>query len=346
MIAPKATRFDLESSRDLARLQEPLLALEGLQGLVIIDEVQHRPDLFPILRVLADRRPVRTRFLVLGSASPPLLRQGSESLAGRIAWHELPGLGLGEIGAARLDRLWLRGGFPLSFTASTDERSMRWRQEFIRTYAHRDLAALGIGISPQAVERFWRMLAHSHGQIWNAAELARAFGVAEKTVRGYLDVLCATFMAVRLQPWFEDIPKRQVKSPKVYVADSGILHALLGLATRDDLLGHPKCGSSWEGLAIHEVVRRLGARSDECFFWATHGGAELDLLVVRGKRRIGFEIKLTDSPRITPSMRSAMEALALERLDVIHAGRETWPIAPKVRAVAMSRLLEDLEPSR
>jgi predicted AAA+ superfamily ATPase len=340
----EVTRFDLESPRDLHRLDDPLFALEHLRGLVVLDEVQLRPDIFPVLRVLADREAAPARFLVLGSASPDLLRQNSETLAGRIAYHELGGLNLEEVGPDHLGALWLRGGFPLSYLATTERASRRWREQFIRTYLERDLSALGIQLPATTMRRFWTMLAHYHAEIWNGSELARAFGVSDKTVRSYLDTLCSTFMAKRLEPWHENLAKRQVKSPKVYLADSGLLHTLLGLESRQDLLGHPKVGASWEGFAIGEVTAHLGARSEECFFWKLHSGAELDLLVCRGNIRRGFELKLTSSPRVTPSMRSALVTLQLAELVVIHAGAESYQLAPRIRAVALARLREDLSP--
>jgi predicted AAA+ superfamily ATPase len=272
------------------------------------------------------------------------LRQNSETLAGRIAYHELGGLNLEEVGPDHLGALWLRGGFPLSYLATTERASSRWREQFIRTYLERDLSALGIQLPATTMRRFWTMLAHYHAEIWNGSELARAFGVSDKTVRSYLDTLCSTFMAKRLEPWHENLAKRQVKSPKVYLADSGILHTLLGLESRQDLLGHPKVGASWEGFAIGEVTAHLGARSEECFFWKLHSGAELDLLVCRGNIRRGFELKLTSSPRVTPSMRSALVTLQLAELVVIHAGAESYQLAPRIRAVALARLREDLSP--
>ncbi len=340
----KVTRFDLENPRDLHRLDDPLFALENLEGLVILDEIQLRPELFPVLRVLADRAGPPARFLVLGSASPALLRQSSESLAGRIAYQELGGLDLGEVGTEHLDILWLRGGFPRSFLADTDAASGRWRRQFIRTYLERDLSELGIRLASTTMRRFWSMLAHYHGATWNASELARAFGVTHKTVAGYLDTLCSTLMARRLEPWHENVAKRQVKAPKIYLSDSGVLHTLLGLESREDLLGHPKVGASWEGFALSEVASHLGARSEECFFWQLHSGAELDLLVRRGTARRGFEVKLTASPRVTRSMRSALETLKLDELVVVHAGGESYPLAPNVRAVALRRLREDVSP--
>jgi predicted AAA+ superfamily ATPase len=336
--------LDLEDPETIARLEEPMPVLRNLSGLVIIDEIHRRPDLFPVLRVLADRPRANARFVVLGSASPALLKQSSESLAGRIAYHDLDGLALDEIGTASVDRLWLRGGYPRSFLAKSDAESQAWRRDLVRTYLERDLPDLGVTIPSATLRRFWTMLAHWHGQIWSSAEFARSFGVADTTVRRYLDLLSSTFMVRLLLPFHENLGKRQVKSPKVYFADSGLLHTLLGLQTRAELDVHPRLGASWEGFALGQVVARLGARQDECFFWATHTGAELDLLIVRGKRRIGFEIKRTESPRVTPSMRSALADLKLDRLDVIHAGPETYPLAERVRAVAYRRLLLDVEP--
>ncbi|NJL29454.1 MAG: ATP-binding protein [Thermoanaerobaculia bacterium] len=336
--------FDLENPEDVARLAEPMLSLKGLEGLVVFDEVQRRPDLFPVLRVLADRPTLPARFLVLGSASPELLRQSSESLAGRIFYHELDGFSLDEVGAEAQDRLWLRGGFPRSFLAESDAASAEWRRGFVRTFLERDLPELGVRTPAETMRRFWSMLAHYHAQVWNGAELARAFGVSAPSVRRYLDTLTSALVLRQLQPWFENLSKRQVRAPKIYIADSGLLHALLNLETSFELLGHPKLGASWEGFALGEIVRRLGARWEECFFWATHSGAELDLLVMRGLRRYGFEFKNTATPKLTPSMRTALEDLKLERIDVIHAGEHTFPLAERVRAVALRRIEEDLEP--
>jgi len=338
------TAFDLEDPGDVASLADPLLALRPLRGLVILDEVQRRPELFPVLRVLADRPRTPARFLVLGSASPELLQQSSESLAGRLALHELGPFSIGEIGAARLDQLWLRGGFPLSFLARSGRASLDWRLDFVSTFLARDLPQLGVSIPATTLRRFWTMLAHYHGQVWNAAEFARSFGVSDMTVRRYLDLLAATFVVRILLPWHENLGKRQVKSPKIYIADSGVLHALLNLGAREDIERHPKVGASFEGFAIASIVDRLRARWDECYFWATHAGAELDLLVVRGRTRIGFEIKRTVAPAVTPSMRTAIKDLKLSRLDVIHAGDRTFPLAPRIRAVALSRLLDDVPP--
>ncbi len=338
--------FDLENPEDLARLADPMLALKDLKGLVVIDEIQRYPDIFPVLRVLVDRSKLPARFLVLGSASPDLLRQGAETLAGRILYHQLNGFSIDEVGVEQHKRLWLRGRFPRAYVARSHADSYEWRRGFIRTFLERDLPQLGITIRATTLHRFWTMLAHYHGQVWNASEFARSFGVADTTIRNYLDLLGSALVVRQLQPWHENIAKRQVKAPKVYLADTGVLHSLLNLRTLGDLEGHPKVGASWEGFVMEEVIRRLGAISEECFFWATHSGAELDLLVVRGRKKLGFEIKRTSSPRSTPSMRNALTDLGLKSLDVIHAGDETFPLAKKVRAVAFSRLLDDIQPIR
>ncbi len=334
--------FDLESSADLARLADPLLALAPLEGLVVLDEVQRRPELFPTLRVLADRRPLPARFLVLGSASPDLLRQSSESLAGRVAYYELPCLSLCESGTAELDQLWLRGGFPASFTARNDAASYRWRRDFVRTFLERDISQLGIAIPGATLERFWTMLAHYHAQIWNGSELGRAFGVSHHAVRRYLDALQSTFMIRSLKPWSANLGKRQVKSPKVYVRDSGLMHRLLGIGTREQLERHPKVGASWEGFVIENVIRTLEADERDCFFWAAHAGAEIDLIVQSGGRLRGFEVKRTSAPAITRSMRAAAASLELDSLDVLHAGAESFPLGDGFRAVAAARMLDDL----
>lgn len=336
--------FDLERAQDIARLEDPELALRSLKGTVVLDEVQRRPELFPALRVLVDRPRTPARFLVLGSASPELLRQSSESLAGRIAYHELTGFTLDEVGMENYLRLWLRGGFPRAYTSRSNIDSLSWRRDFLRTFLERDVPQLGITIPAGTLERFWAMLAHYHAQIWNASEFARSFGVSHHVTRRYLDALRATFMVRVLAPWTANIRKRQVKSPKVYVRDSGLLHTLLDIHSMDDLERHPKLGASWEGFLLEAVIHQLEARPEQCYFWATHTGAELDLLIVRGRRRYGFEIKRTTAPRITPSMRSALESLQLSRLDVIHAGSETFPLARGMRAIAAQRLLVDLKP--
>ena len=335
-------RFDLEDTADLARLRDPRLALSNLKGLVVIDEVQRCPEIFQTLRVLADRRPLQARFLVPGSASPDLLRQSSESLAGRIAFHALDGFDLGEVGPRELDRLWLRGGFPSSFLARSDDASFAWRRNFVQTFVERDLPQLGVRIPAPTLARFWAMLAHYHAQIWNGSEFARSFGVSDKTVRHYLDMLASAFVVQVLPPWHANLGKRQVKSPKVYIRDSGLLHTLLDIRGRRDLERHPKVGASWEGYALHQITRRLGALPQECHFWSVHSGAEIDLLWVRGRRRWGFEFKRTSSPALSRSLMSAVQTLALQRAFVVHAGEATFPLHKKVTALALGRLLEDL----
>ena len=349
IVPPDSPRyFDLEEPTSLARLAEPMTALAPLRGVIVIDEVQRRQDLFPMLRVLADRRPLSARFLILGSASPELLRQSSESLAGRMETITLPGFTLAEVGTLALNRHWLRGGFPRSFLARTHEDSLRWRNEFIQTVLERDLPQLGVSIPAQALRRFWAMVAHYHGNIWNAAEPARSLGVSEPTVRRYLDLLTGVFLVRQLPPWHENLGKRQVKAPKVYVRDSGLLHALLGVRTDAELLHHPKCGASWEGYAIEEALNLV--QPDDAYFWATHQGAELDLLLLKDGRRFGMEIKRTDAPTLTPSMRIALDDLRLEHLIVLYPGMRRYPLSTRVTAVPLAEFaassLEALLPRR
>ena len=336
-------RLDLENPADLNRLSdEPGLVLDELRGLVVIDEVQRRPDLFPILRVLADRRPRRARFLVLGSASPDLLRQSSESLAGRINYYRLGGLGLDEVGHGRLDRRWLRGGFPQAWLARTNPDAFLWLESFARTFLERDLPGLGVRVPGPALRRFWAMLAHWHGQVWNSSEFARSFGVADTTVRRYLDILTGALVVRQLQPWHANIAKRQVKAPKVYLRDTGVLHALLGIDGMQPLNVHPKSGASWEGFLLETIIDRLNLEDEQVHFWAAHTGAELDLLITRGRRFVGIEVKRTTAPKVTPSMRSALHDLGLAEVIVVHAGRESYSLGGKVRAVAAGRLDKDL----
>jgi hypothetical protein len=331
------TLFDLERPADVAALANPLLALEPLRGLVVVDEVQRMPSLFPVLRVLADRPRTPARFLLLGSASPELVRGASESLAGRVGFVEMAGFGVDEVGADRASRLWLRGGFPRSFLAASDDASLRWREDFVRTFLERDLPQLGVSIPSATLRRFWSMAAHFHGQIWNGAEFARALGSSEPTARAYLDLLAGAFVLRVLPPWRENLGKRQVKSPKIYVRDSGLLHALLGVRTRRDLLAHPKGGASWEGFALEQALRLLRPR--EAAFWSTHSGAELDLLVLHRSRRLGFEFKLSEAPNLTRSMHVALADLRLDRLFVVHPGDRSYRLSPKVEAVSLPRLV-------
>jgi predicted AAA+ superfamily ATPase len=317
------------------------MALRDLEGLVVIDEVQHRPELLEVLRVLADRDPLPARFLILGSASPQLVRDSSESLAGRVEYVDMGGFDLDEVGVDNLDVLWWRGAFPRSFLAGSEEDSVAWRRNFIRSFLERDIPRLGIQIPAAALRRFWTMLAHYHGQTWNASEIARSFGVTDKTVRGYLDVLTGTFMVRQLYPWFENVKKRQVKAPKVYLRDSGLVHTLLGLESREQILGHPKCGASWEGFALEQVIRRTGVT--ECYFWATHGGTELDLLMFLKGRRIGVEFKFADAPTTTRSMRTAIDLLRLDHLWVVYPGRRRYPLDQGIDVVPLAEIPATVE---
>lgn len=329
--------FDLEDPRVEAQLQAPLLALEPLRGLVVVDEVQRAPELFKVLRVLMDRDPPPARFLLLGSASPGLLRQASESLAGRVEVIEIGGFALDELGRGALERLWLRGGYPRSYLAAGEVDSRAWRDAFARLFLERDLPQLGINVPAPAMRRFWTMLAHLNGQVWNAAEPARSLGVNESTVRRHLDWLTQTFMVRQLQPWFENLGKRQVKAPKIYFRDTGLLHALLGIADAAALAAHPRSGASWEAFALEQVLQI--AAPDEAWFWATHAGAEVDLLMVKDGRRVGIEFKRADAPRLTPSMRIAMRDLRLDALYAVYPGKRRYPLADAVEAVPLATLL-------
>lgn len=310
--------FDLENPLDLARLQDPMLALEELSGLIIIDEIQRIPDLFPVLRVLVDRKNVFQQFLILGSASRELIRQSSESLAGRIHYIELTPFSYEEVD--HIQTLWLRGGFPLSYLAESDKDSMRWRQDYIRTFLEQDIPNLGINIPAQSLRRFWMMLAHYHGQLFNSSEIGNALDVSHHTAQKYLDILTGTFMMRQLHPWHENIAKRQVKSKKIYFRDSGIYHSLLQIPDYSLLRTNPKLGASWEGFALESVIRHLGVDAEDCYFWAIHAQAELDLLVIKGTQRIGFEFKFTKKPELTKSMKMAFELLKLDKLIVIYPG--------------------------
>lgn len=331
--------FDLEDPTSLARLDEPMTALRPLEGLVVIDEVQRRPDLFPVLRVLADRRKSPARFLILGSASGELLQQGSESLAGRMERIAIGGFSLPEVGAKGLRKLWRRGGFPRSYLAASESDSLAWRKQFIQTLLERDLPQWGVRVPALALLRFLGMLAQHHGQVWNARRPARALGISDTTCRRYLEVLCDALLVRRLQPFQADLPKRQVKSPRVYIRDSGLLHQLLGIENEKALLTHPKVGASWEGFAIEQVLAT--EPHDEAFFWATHQGAEIDLILRRGDRLFGIECKRADAPGMTPSIRIAMDGLGLERIAVVYPGSKRYPLAEGVEAVPLEELVAD-----
>ncbi|HEX7476522.1 MAG TPA: ATP-binding protein [Polyangiales bacterium] len=332
----RATFFDLERPADVARLSSPMAALEPLRGLVVIDEVQRMPSLFEILRVLADRPRTPARFLILGSADPRLVRGVSESLAGRVHHVDVTGFDISEVGASHVRTLWLRGGFPRSFLARGAAASVSWRRDYMRDFLYRDLSELGVAIPAVTLSRFWNMVAHFHGGLWNAADFARSLGSSENTARRYLDVLSGAWAVRQLQPWFENTGKRQVKAPKVYVQDSGLLHALLDLSTHDQLMGHPKAGASWEGFVLSQVLSILGDR--DAYFWRTHQGAELDLLIMRAGKRYGFEMKLSDAPTLTKSMHIALEDLGLTRLFVIYPGPQSYPLHDRIDVLSIADL--------
>lgn len=325
--------FDLEDPTSLARLRDPKLALEPLRGLVVIDEVQRRPDLMPLLRVLLDRDPLPAKFLLLGSASPELVRGASESLAGRIEFIEMRGFTLDEVGLDQCRQVWHRGGFPLSYLAANDHDSMKWRESFLQAFIERDLRMLGVDLQPLAVRRFLTMLAHYHGQTWNASEVGRSLQMAHTTVRRYLDIMSGALLVRQLQPWFENTGKRLVKSPKVYLRDSGLLHTLLGLEQGRQIEGHPKLGASWEGFALETLLSWRETPSP--YFWGTHGGAEIDLLWMEAPQRIGVEIKYTSSPTVTKSMRTAIDDLQLEHLYVVYPGKTRFPLADRITACGL-----------
>ncbi len=320
----EATFFDLESYPDQRRLENPELVLGSLEGLVVLDEIQLMPELFQVLRVLVDRPENQARFLILGSASPTITKTVSESLAGRVEFIELSGFDLTESGAEAWESLWVRGGFPRAYLAETNDDSLVWREGFMRTFLERDIPQLGINIPAITMRRFWTMLAHYHGQTWNASVLGRSMGLSDKTVRSYLDILSGTFMVRQLQPWFENLGKRQVKSPKIYLRDSGILHSLLDIPNRHALLGHPKIGASWEGYVIEQVLQIV--RPSQAYFWGTHSGAEIDLVFPHQGKKYGVEVKFNEAPKITASMRTARSDLGLEHLWVICPGPHAYPV--------------------
>lgn len=335
--------FDLESPQDLARLANPELVLRSLKGLIILDEMQRMPELLPVLRVLADRRSAPAHFLLLGSASSELVKGGSESLAGRISFVDITGFSLGEIEEPDRSKLWWRGGFPRAFLAPDGDIARQWYEDFFRTFLERDIPQLGINIPAATLRRFWIMVAHFHGQILNQAELARSLGSSEPTARRYLDILTGTYMVRQLPPWFENLKKRQVKSPKIYIRDSGIFHALLGIVDPASLQSHPKLGASWEGYCLEQILYLTGSR--DAYYWATHSGAELDLLVFHQGQRLGFEFKFSDKPRTTKSMRVAMDDLSLDHLYVVHPGEHRYPLDEMITAITLPEILEFLSKS-
>jgi len=334
----QVTYFDLERDEDIALFRNPAEVLSHLKGLVVIDEVQRLPDLFRRLRVLVDEQERRVKYLILGNASPELLRQSSETLAGRIDYIELSPFGVEETGMRDYRRLWHRGGYPLSYLASDAERSADWRRAYVRSFLERDLPALGLRVAPETLRRFWLMIAHYHGQIFHASDLAKSMGIDGHTVRHYLDILTGTFMIRRLSPWHENIGKRQVKSPKIYFRDSGLYHTLLGLGSEEALLHHPKLGASWEGFAVEEIIRRERAGTDEVYFWGTHNEAELDLLIVKNDKRIGYEVKYTAEPRITKAMRIAQQDLQLDALYLVYPGKRRARLDAGINSVGFETL--------
>ena len=328
--------FDLENPVDLRRLSAPLRILEDLSGLVVIDEIQRRPDLFELLRVMVDRPKNPARFLILGSASPHLAKGISESLTGRVGFIDLFGFNIEEVGEEHSSKLWLRGGFPRSFLAVDEAASMVWRDDFIRAFLERDIPQLGISIPSETLRRFWTMVAHYHGQVWNAAQLARSLGTSENTARRYLDILSGAYMIRILPPWFENIRKRQVKAPKVYLRDTGVLHALLQLRSLTDVQSHPKLGASWEGFALEQVIGALESR--DLYFWATQAGAELDLMARIQSKRYGFEFKYADAPGTTRSMHIAVHDLSLEHLWVIYPGHQEYSLDNKISVIPLDSI--------
>ncbi|MCA9400597.1 MAG: ATP-binding protein [Candidatus Omnitrophica bacterium] len=328
--------FDLEDPIDSAKLSEPQNILQDLKGTVVIDEVQRQPELFPVLRVLADRVPLPAKFLILGSSSPNLIKDASESLAGRVERIRIGGFSLDEVSLKNAERLWLRGGLPRSYLADSDQECFIWLKEYTQSFVERDLPLHGVSLPPLTLLRFWTMLAHYHGQVFNASEIARSLGISVMTVKRYVDVLTGVFMIRQVQPWFINIKKRQVKSPKIYFSDTGILHSLLGIQTKDDLLAHPKYGASWEGFVLEEAIRSV--EPHEVYFWATHQGAEIDLVFNKGGQMYGVEIKRADAPTMTPSMKNALEDLKLKRIVVIYPGKRRYPIHKQIDVVPFDEI--------
>lgn len=334
--------FDLEDPADLERLSNAKLNLQDLSGLIIIDEIQRRPELFPVLRVLADRTPLRSRFLILGSASQELIRQSTESLAGRIGYIDVTPFGMGEIESLDWRQLWVRGGYPRSFLARNDAESQEWREQYIRTFLERDIPQLGLSVPAPVLRRFWMMIAHFHGQNINYSEISRSMDVSDATVRRYCDILAGTFMVRRLQPWFENIAKRQVKAPKIYIRDSGLFHSLIGTVNKSQLDAHPKLGASWEGFAQEEILKACRLREQDAFFWAVHQQGEIDLLFFRGGKKYGVEFKYTDAPKMTKSMRLAKELLKLDKLYLVYPGENAFNLDEDVHALGLLHAIKEL----
>jgi uncharacterized protein len=336
------TYFDLEDPENPLIRETAKLTLQDLRGLVVIDEIQRQPELFSLLRVLSDRKPLSARFLILGSASPDLIKGASETLAGRVAYVEMAGFDFQEIRTGQRDGLWVRGGFPKSFLAKNDESSFEWRMNFIQTFLERDIPQWGFRIPAPTLRRFWTMVAHFHGQVWNAADLARSLGSKEDTARKYLDILTGAFLVRQLYPWYENVGKRLVKAPKIYLRDTGMLHALLGLKTKKQLQSHPKLGFSWEGYALEQIIRLCRAER-EAYFYKTHAGAELDCLLLRNEKRYGFEFKYADAPNRTKSMRVVFDDLKLDRLWVVYPGEKSYPLENRIEVVPLKEIIDLLK---
>jgi predicted AAA+ superfamily ATPase len=337
---PRGHYFDLEDPADAARLQNARDVLGTLEGLIIIDEFQRKPDLLPVLRVLADRPDRPARFLILGSASPSLAKGASESLAGRVHFISMSGLDCREVGVATRDRLWFRGGFPESYLAATDEVSRQWRRSFIQTFLRQDIPSLGLSIPAEKLHRFWMMAAHYHGQVWNSSAIAASLSISHPTARNYLDILAGAFVMRQLQPWLPNLKKRLVKSPKVYLRDSGLLHTLLQIEDLPSLQGNPRFGASWEGFALEQVCAVLEIEPEDAYFWATQAGAEIDLVVRRGGRLYGFEFKVSEQPTATRSMAIALSDLGLEKIYVVHPGEISFPLSEKIEALGYRQIPE------
>ncbi len=337
-VRQNAVYLDLELPSDWNKLQDPELYLQQFSNtLVIIDEIQRMPMLFPLMRALVDQNRIGGRFLILGSASPDMIHHASESLAGRIIYHELPTLNMWETGLDQLQKLWLRGGYPESYLAENDAESFTWREAFVKTYLETDIPQLGVRIPSVQLRRFWTMLAHSHGQLWNANKIANSLGVSAPTVRHYLDILEDTFIIRQLHPYHANIKKRLIKSPKVYIRDSGLLHALLRVRTLDDLQGHPSLGNSWEGFVIQQIINLFPEK--EIYFYRTNAGAEIDLLLFDKKNApIAIEIKYSMSPVVSRGFWNAYEDLSCKRGFVIYPGEEIYPIGKDVLAMPVREL--------
>lgn len=332
------TRFDLEDFVDLAQLENPMITLERLEGLIVIDEIQRRPDLFPILRVLIDKYKGKQKYLILGSASRDLIQQSSETLAGRLAYLEVTPFSLYEV--TELRKLWLRGGFPLAYLANSDESAFQWIKNYTSTFLERDIPNLGFKIAPNLLRRFWMMVAHYHGNILNLSEIGQSLGVSHTSIRHYMDILVGTFMIRELQPWHVNIDKRQVKNSKIYFKDSGIFHYLLGTHSEQDILKHPKLGASWEGFALEEVIRSYHADPEECYFWGIHQQAELDLLILKGGKKIGFEFKYADAPTMTKSISKAQEILELDSVNIIYPGLKAYTLSSDVNVIPLQSFMQ------